>query len=230
MFYPALAISALLSGILLIILLISLRLFLHVVDIPNKLGKRLGLQDFFRRALYRVVDKKEVRYFRDEYMEVLHPKIEYREGIERWGLERQMDIHRERAIQDLRKGEQFIALTGGFTALIAGYGFGLALGALTISIAILIFSLIVGFRVIVVDILAYSSLHNRPASIRELAKMKTWNEGPLRGRSGVGVVIASIITSRGSIGQELGFKIMDDLSVLYIDYDDERWRNKDDRE
>lgn len=226
---PLILFLGVITAFLLLVLplvILSIWISLWIIDIPNKLGKRWGLENTFRDLLYRIIDEEELRFFRDEYMSVLHPKIEYRDDIERWGLRREIDLQRERAVNDLQQGRRIIAVLGGVLTVIIGDLFGIGWAALSLSIIIIFYSVVVAFRILVVDSLAYSSIPYKDAPLRELAKMKAWNEGPLRGRGGMGVVIASLITSRDSLGSKLGMEVTDFVSDKYIEYDKDRWRDE----
>ncbi|MFB6186629.1 MAG: hypothetical protein ABEI86_07165, partial [Halobacteriaceae archaeon] len=158
-----LAAAVLLGGII-----FSVWLVLWIFDLPNKLGKQFNVDESFRRILYRVVNEDELEYFRDEFMAVVHTKAKYREGIERWGLRREIDLERERAIQDLRRGEQVIAILGGVLTIILGNFFGIAIAALALTVITVFYSIAVGFRVLVVDTLAYSGTPHKHTTLREL--------------------------------------------------------------
>lgn len=214
-------------GVLLFLIpiLLSLWAFLWIVDLPNMIGKRLDLDQRYRSVLYTFINEEELTLIRDDFINTLHSRIEYQDNLSKWGLRREIDRHRERAIRDLKQGEQVIAVTGGIFAVLIGNLFGFSFGGLVLTIVVLFYSLIASFRVLVVDSLAFSGQLYPNASMRELSKMKTWNEGPLRGSSGVAVVLTCLFNLRGRFGYQIGLEMMDDIFKIKINYDDEKWKS-----
>lgn len=201
---------------------------LYILDIPNKIGKKLDIERFFVTALYWLVDERELTKVRSDYLDAIHSVAEYNKNRSRWGLVREIDLHRNSAIQDLKRGEQFIAIFGGIFTVAVGNLLGYAFGGLVLSLAVLFYTLTVGFRTLVVDSLAFSGRRHRNAPLDELSKMKAWNAGPLRGTGGLGVVLATILSLRGKPGYELGIGFAEWYASIRLDYDDSKWRAESD--
>lgn len=202
-------------------------LILFITNILNRIGKSTSWDASFRRLLYTIVDREELIIVRDEALEIVRPRVFEVKSLDRWGLERQIDRSRSKAIDDLRKGERSIAIAGGIFAILITNLFGWVFGGLVVSITILFFTLTVAFRVVVVDILAYSSANTQYADLIELLKMKGWNNGPLRSYGAMGVVVVAIFTSttgaKSSEYLDSGMQMADSITFGFIESNEDRW-------
>lgn len=211
-------ISALFISVLAALSIIFLAIW--IMEIPNIIGKKFNLDRYLRAILYKIINEDKLLYFRDEVMELAISHVNLGTSFDEWGLQRQIDKYRKQAISRLRRGEQIIAIAGGLLAILFGNVFDLILGALIVSIGAIFLTIIVAFRVLVVDVLAYSSIENRHASVTELVKMSAWNKGPLSGEGGIAVVIISVIASRN---QKLAWQILDIYTSHKYGSKDGKW-------
>jgi len=219
------AIAIIVAGLVALALSLLLWMGLWILNLPNRVGKRWGFETWFRAGLYRVVDRESLISLREEFLEVMHPKKSYPEELDEWGLRREIDRNRREAIEDLRDGEQLIAVIGGVTAIVTGTVLGLAGAGVVVTLVVLFYTFAVTLRILVVDSLAYSGTERPGASVRQLGKMATWNHGPLRGKGGMAVVFGSIISPLSPPGQQLGMELFDRISSHRFDYNTDKWRS-----
>lgn len=209
------------------ILLVVSFIILQLMDVPRKLGEVVGFESLLKDILYSIVTKAELIYWREEYLASINTTKSHEEDIERWGLLRLIDLERQRVIDDLREGEQLIAIGGGVTSLVVANIFSINAGGLFLTIIAVMYSIVVSFRILVVEALSYSSLNNTHKPLEELAKMKFWNEGPLQSIEGIGIVVVSLIDSGGWRSRTLCEMLLDLLSMRYRDESDEVWLDEE---
>jgi hypothetical protein len=217
------AVVILLLVVILLPSLLGLVVLLWLVDVPRRIGQRLDFENAVRKMLYWVVDPEEMLRLRDDMLHIVESEMEVEDGLDRWGLLREIDSSQGEIEQRLKNGEFAFSFIGGLVALIVGNLFGIAFGGLLLTIVGLLFSILVTARIIISDTLCYRSTNHRHESIRRLALLKGWNRGPIYGSGAVGVAILSAIASTDGAGYRFGREILEIYAGLQYSGED-KWR------
>jgi nitrogen fixation-related uncharacterized protein len=209
--------------ILLPLALLGLVIALWVIDIPRRIGQYFDFEGAIRRVLYRVIDPEEMRLFRDDMLHIVESEVEMEDGLDRWGLLREIDKSQEKIELRLKNGEFAFSFVGGVVALLVGNILGIVYGGVVLTLVGLLFSFLVTVRIIITDTLCYKSINHRNEPVRRLALLKGWNTGPIFGTGAVGVAVLSAISSRDGGGYRLGRRILETIAgVMYRDED--KWQ------
>lgn len=209
--------------ILLPLVLIGLLIVLWIIDIPRKVGQYFDFEGAIRRVLYRVIDPEEMRFFRDDMLHIMESEVEMEEGLDRWGLLREIDKSQQEIELRLKNGEFAFSFVGGVVALLVGNVLGIVYGGVVLTLVGLLFSFLVTVRIIITDTLCYKSINHRNEPVRRLALLKGWNTGPIFGTGAVGVAVLSAVSSRDRGGYHLGRRILETIAGVMYGGED-KWR------
>jgi len=195
--------------LILLPILLGLMILLWVIDLPQKVGRRLDFEKGIRRVLYRAINPDEMRRFRNDMLHIVESEIEITDDPDRWGLLREIDKSQSEIERRLKNGEFAFSFIGGIIAIGIGNLLGIVLGGLILTIVGLLFSLLVSIRIVVTDTLCYQSTNHQEDSIRRLVLLNAWNRGPIFGSGAIGVAILSAITSINGVEYRIGRQVLE---------------------
>lgn len=215
-------------GVILVIRLIG-----ALSSIPVAVGKRANIEGAARDLVNRAVDVEIAYEFRDDLLYLMEEHV-YRSELEpdefdRWGLLRQIDEHRDEAIEDLQTGEMILSMGGAILSIIIGAWVDIRFVGIGLTIVLLFFSILVILRVVVTDLLTYRSREVRNDSIELLLLKRGWNETQVN--YGSSLVLASILLTASSSeqGYELGMRIVEWFGIASNPRADDRYSIENDR-
>lgn len=187
-------------------LIVLLRLIGAISSIPVTIGKRIDIESFARRIVERSVDMEITYQFRDDVLYIMEEQF-YRsdidsEKLDRWSLLRQIDNHRDEAIENLKTGETILSIGGAILSVTIGIWTDIRFVGVGLTLVVILFSLLVVLRVVVTDLLSYRSTEVRNDSLELLLLKQSWNENQIN--YGSSVVWASLLITASS--SEVGYR------------------------
>jgi len=207
--------------------ILVIRIVGAVSSIPVAVGKRVNVEGFARGLVNRAVDVGVAYEFRDDLLLIMEEHVHQSEldpdEYDRWGLLRQIDEHREEAIDDLQTGESVLSIGGAIVSIALGAWFDIRYVGIGLTVVLLFFSILVVLRVVVTDLLSYRSREVRNDSIESLLLKRGWNETQIN--HGTSLVLASILLTASSSewGYELGLRIVEQFGRASNPRDNNRY-------
>ena len=198
-----------------------------VSSIPVAVGKSVNVEGFARGLVNRAVDVGVAYEFRDDLLLIMEEHVHQSDldpdEYDRWGLLRQIDEHREEAIDDLQTGESVLSIGGAIVSIALGAWFDIRYVGIGLTVVLLFFSILVVLRVVVTDLLSYRSREVRNDSIESLLLKRGWNETQIN--HGTSLVLASILLTASSSewGYELGLRIVEQFGRASNPRDNNRY-------
>lgn len=193
--------------------ILVIRIIGAMSSIPVTVGKRVNVEGFARGLVNRAVDVQVAYDFRDDLLLIMEEHVYQLEldpdEYDRWSLLRQIDEHREEAIDDLQTGESVLSMGGAIVSISLGAWLDIRYVGIGLTVVLFFFSILVVLRVVVTDLLSYRSRDVRNDSIESLLLKRGWNETQIN--HGTSLVLASILLTASSSewGYELGLKFVE---------------------
>jgi hypothetical protein len=229
--------AILLGVIILLTMILFLRVFALLTAIPELIGERASIESRFREFVYWLVNVDEVERFRDDMLLMMVEHMEDRgektvnlnfptesTELDQWGLLRLIETGREDAKRRLREGEFLLSFVGAILALLVSEVFGLAYAGLLMPILLLVFSFLVSVRIVVTELLAYSSKGVDGYPTFWLLMMAGWNKNQIGHNTSMMIAAAFIVFSTSSTGYKMGMEIVDWFGARSNPTEERKWR------
>ena len=225
-------VGAILAVPIIIGLILVIRFIGALSSIPVAVGKRVNVEKAARALVNKAVDVEVASEFRDDLLYPMEEHV-YRSELDpdefdRWGLLRQIDEHREEAIEDLQTGESVLSMGGAILSIAIGAWFDVRFVGIGLTIVLLLFSILVVLRVVVTDLLSFQSCKVRNDSIELLLLKRGWNETQVN--HGSSLVLASLLLTASSSdwGYELGMRVVKRFGTASNPRDNDRYSVEND--
>lgn len=198
-------------------ILIIIRLIGVLSTVPVAIGKRVDVEEAARKLVHLAVDIEIAYQFRDDLLLIMEEHIYQSElnpdDYDRWGLLRQIDSHREEAIENLQTGELVLSIGGAIVSIIVGLLVDVRLIGIGLTVVLIFLSILVILRVVVTDLLSYRSGEVRNDNIESLLLKRGWNENQINHGSALVWATILLTTSSSERGYELGLKFVEKLGA-----------------
>lgn len=210
--------------------ILVIRIIGTMSSIPVAVGKRVNVEGFAQGLVNRAVDVQVAYEFRDDLLLIMEEHVYQSEldpdEYDRWGLLRQIDEHREEAIDDLQTGESVLSMGGAIVSIALGAWVDIRYVGIGLTVVLFFFSILVVLRVVVADLLSYRSREVRNDSIQSLLLKRGWNETQIN--HGTSLVLASVLLTASSSewGYELGLQIVERFGRASNPRDDDRYSDE----
>lgn len=222
-----LVIAVLVAVPFIIIGLLILRVTGVVSSLPVMIGRNVSVEHLAMKIVYRVVDVDRALTFRDDLLLIFEERFrwsdEYDMDLDRWGLLRQIDLHYEKSKKELREGEFVLSLLGGFLAVVVGVLYNFRYAGVVLAVVILFFSILVVLRVVITELLSYTSFNVKDEPVERLVLYKGWNAAQVNHSSSVVVATLFVALSSSEIGYDLGLDIIDAVGKDAAPVENDRW-------
>lgn len=211
-----------------LLIILAIQMCLYAMDFPRKIGEVIHPEDAIRRLLFKAVSPDEIRAQRDMFVGMIENEMFPPTENDRWSELRKIDHAQETVVDQLKSGEFIISVAGSLLALGLGNFVGLALAGVTLTMVAVAVSFFVAFRIIVTDLLSYSTTECRHYPMRRLVACRGWQEGPILGTGAVAVVFLAAVAPISESGYRIGISIVEFfIRQNFGDEDPQKWKIAD---